>query len=64
MKFGRGAMWVKIMSSKANLEGIGHMVPIDTTEDLDMYIVMIVGEYLSVRGRSRENPLFTNLNNL
>jgi hypothetical protein len=64
MEFGKEAMWVKIRSSKANQEKIGHMVPIDATDDLDMCVVMIIGEYLSVRGGSGEDPLFTTLSNL
>jgi hypothetical protein len=43
VEFGKGAMWVKIRSSKANQEGVGHMVPIDATDDLDIYVVMIMG---------------------
>jgi hypothetical protein len=64
MEFGRGAMWVKIRSSKADQEGVGHVVPIDATDDMDMCVVVIMGEYLSVRGGGKEDPLFTNLSNL
>jgi hypothetical protein len=58
------AMCVKIRSFKADQERVSHMVLIDTTDDLDMCVVMIMGEYLSVRGGSGENPLFTTLSNL
>jgi integrase len=50
VEFGKGAMWVKIRSSKADQEGVGHVVPIDATDNLDMCVMMIMGEYLSVRG--------------
>jgi hypothetical protein len=61
VEFGKGAMWLKIRSSKADQTGVGHVVPIDATDDLDMCVLMIMGEYLSVRGGSGENPLFTTL---
>ncbi len=64
VEFGKGAMWVKIRSSKADQEGVGHVVPIDATDDMDMCVVAIVGEYLSVRKGKSEDPLFTNLSNL
>jgi hypothetical protein len=64
VEFGKGAMWVKIRSSKANQEGVSHVVPIDATNNVDIYIVMIMSEYLSVRKGKGEDPLFTNLNNM
>jgi hypothetical protein len=63
MKFGKRAMWVKIKSSKAGQEGVGHVVPIDATDNVDM-CDMIMSEYLSVRKGKGENPLFTTLNNM
>jgi hypothetical protein len=35
-------MWVKIRSFKADQKGVGHVVPIDATDDLDICVVMIV----------------------
>jgi hypothetical protein len=42
VEFGKGAMWVKIRSSKADQERVGHVVPIDATDDVDMCVVMIM----------------------
>jgi hypothetical protein len=63
-EFGKGAMWLKIKSFKADQERVGHVVSIDATDDLDICVVMIMGEYLSVRGGSGEDPLFTTISNL
>jgi hypothetical protein len=64
VEFGKGAMWVKIRNSKADQEGVGHVVPIEATDDVDICVVMIMSEYLSVRKGKGEDPLFTTLNNM
>jgi hypothetical protein len=38
--------------------------PINATENLDICMIMIVSEYLSVRKGRREDPLFTTLKNM
>jgi hypothetical protein len=55
---------VKIRSSKADQEGVGHVVPIDATDNVDMCVVMIISKYLSVRKGKGEDPLLTTLNNM
>jgi len=56
---GDGYLWVLFPSSKTDQIGLGHLVPIDPTGDLNLCVVSLVKEYLAFLGKKDGSfPLF------